>query len=131
MALEALHLIPCDDVVPDPSNYHRLTIVGLLTAIRASAAPPFPLIRPVFCVLLLVTGGQGNRELELRVAQDRTGNEVFRTRRRRVRFLGDPAAILPMKFEIRNCSFPAAGLYWVQVWSDGSMLARQKLFLRT
>ncbi len=38
--------------------------------------------------------------------------------------------ILPMKFEIRNCNFPAAGLYWVEVMCDGSLLARKKLFLR-
>jgi hypothetical protein len=130
MALEALHLIPCDDVVPDPSNYHRLTVVGLLTMIRARATPSFPLVQPVFCVLLLVTGGQGMRELELHITQDQTGSDVFRTRQRQVRFLGDPAAILPMKFEIRNCSFPAPGLYWVQVWCDSSMLSRKKLFVR-
>jgi hypothetical protein len=130
MPLEVLHLIPCDDVVPDPTNYHRLTVVGLLMVTRASATPPFPVVRPVFRVLLLVTGGQGLAELELRITQDQTGNHVFRTRRRQLRFLGDPTAILPMKFEIRNCNFPAAGLYWVEVICDGSLLARKKLFLR-
>jgi len=130
MPLEALQLIPCDDVAPDPSNYHRLTVVGLLTVIRARAAPPFPVVRPVFCVLLLLTGGQGAGDLELRITQDPTGNQIFRTRRRQLRFVGDPAAILPVKFEIRNCSFPDAGLYWVEVMWQGSTLARTKLFLR-
>jgi hypothetical protein len=130
MALEALHLIPCDDVVPDPSNYHRLTVAGLLTVIRARTAVPFPVVQPVFCVLLLVTGGQGGGELELHITQDLTGNQIFRTRRRQVRFVGDPTAILPIKFEIRNCSFPAAGLYWLDVMWQGSTVARKKLFLR-
>jgi hypothetical protein len=130
MALEALHLIPCDDVVPDPGNYHRLTVVGLLTVIRARAAAPFPVVQPVFSVLLVVTGGQGAGELELRITQDLSGNPIFRTRRRQVRFVGDPAAKLPVKFEIRNCGFPAAGLNWGEVMWRGSMLVRKKLFLR-
>jgi hypothetical protein len=130
MPLEALQLIPCDDVTPDPANYHRLTVVGLLSVIRSRAAPPFPVVQPIFCVLLVVTGGQGAGELELRITQDVSGNQILRTRRRQVRFAGDPAAILPVKFEIRNCSFPAAGIYWVEAVWDGAILARRKLFLR-
>jgi hypothetical protein len=130
MPLEALHLIPCEDVVPAPGNYHRLTVVGLLSVIRAKGASSFPAVQPAFSVLLVVTGGLGAGELELRIVQDLTGNLTFRTRRRQVRFVGDPTAILPIKFEIRNSTFPAAGLYWVKAMWDGAILARAKVFLR-
>lgn len=42
--------------------------------------------------------------------QDQTGATIFRTRRRLLRFVGDSAAVLAARFQIRNYSFPAAGL---------------------
>jgi hypothetical protein len=67
----------------------------------------------------------------LRITEDRSGNVIFRTRSRPVRFVGDPAEVGGMLFRILNCSFPAAGLSWVEVIYDDSVLARQKLFLKT
>lgn len=130
MTPEVLYLILCDQVQTDPSNYHRLTILGLITSIRSSADPPFPVVQPLFCALVLLTGGRGSGELDVRVVENQTGTIIFRTRRREVRFIGDPAAVLGMRFHIRNCSFPAGGLYWVEVVYEGTVLARQKLFLK-
>jgi len=68
--------------------------------------------------------------LTLQIIEEGTGNAVFQTRPRQVRFVGDAAAVGGVVFRIRNCSFPAAGLYWVQVLLGGLVIARQRLFLR-
>jgi len=125
-----LYLILCNDVRPDPKDLHRLNIFGLLLSIRSRATPPFPAVRSLFSVLVILTGGQGSGELRVRVVQDQTGRTIFSTRPRLVRFLGDPAEVLGMRFSIQNCSFPEAGLYWVEVVYEGRALARQQLALK-
>ncbi len=126
-----LHLIPCDDVQIDPINYHRCNVFGLITSIRSAASPPYPVLHRQFLVLVVWTGGLGSGQLTLRVVQDRSGNSIFNTRPRQVRFVGDPTAIGGVAFRILNCTFPAEGLYWVEVIFAGSTIARQQLILRT
>jgi hypothetical protein len=131
MEPDVLYLILCDDVRPDPTNYQRLHVWGLLTSIRSGARPPFPLVQPRFSVLLILTGGQGSGELVLRIVRDSTESVVFKTRPRQVRFVGDPTAVLGMRFLIQNCTFPAPGLYWAQVMYRGAVLARQRLYVKS
>ena len=35
-----------------------------------------------------------------------------------------------LRFRIRNCLFPAMGLYWIQFWFNKQMLVRRALVLR-
>jgi hypothetical protein len=127
MSPEVLYLILCGDVQTDPTNYHRLMVVGLLTTIRSGT---FPVVEPDFSALLVLTGCQGSGELAVQVVQAQTGVAIFRTRRRLSRFVGDPADVVGARFRLRNCTFPVAGLYWVEAVYDGSVIARQQLFLR-
>jgi hypothetical protein len=131
MQMDVLYLILCENVQPDPANYHRLNVWGLLTSIRSRAHPPFPMVQPSVSVLVILTGGQGSGKLIVRVTRDETGAAVFTTRPRQVRFVGDPTAVLGMRFLIQNCTFPAAGLYWVEVEHSGSVLARQRLIVKS
>jgi hypothetical protein len=131
MEPEVRHFVLCDDVRTDPSNYQRINVLGLITSIRSTADPPFPVVHPLLCALVILTGGQGTGELVLRIFHAPTGRVVFRSPTRQVRFLGDPEAVLGTLFRIRNCSFPEAGLYWVEVVFGGSVIARQKLWLKT
>ncbi len=130
MEPEVLYLILCNRVKMDPNNYHRYNVFGLVTSIRSAVTPPFPVIHPELLAFVVWTGGRGVGELVLRVLEDRSSTAVFRTRPRQVRFVGDPTAVGGVLFRIRNCSFPAAGLYWVEVLFAGSLIARQRLFLR-
>jgi hypothetical protein len=131
MQPHVLYLILCDNAQSDPNNYHRINVFGLLTSIQSRAVPPFPVVRPLFCALVVMTGGQGTGELLVRVSRDQTGDIIFNTRPRQVRFVGDPQAVVGMLFHLQNCCFPAAGLYWVEVVYQGSVLARQQLSLKT
>jgi len=44
--------------------------------------------------------------------------------------VGDPTAIGGVIFHIQNGCFPAEGVYWVEVLFTGSVIARQRLFLK-
>lgn len=131
MQPDVLYLILCDDVQTDPNNYHRLNVFGLVASVQSTAHPPFPVVRPLLCALVILTGGKGTDELILQVFHERTGRVVFRSSPRQVRFVGDPEAVLGVVFRIRDCCFPAAGLYWVQLAYGGLVIARQKLCLKT
>lgn len=59
-----------------------------------------------------------------------TKTVIFRTPPRRVRFGGAPEENLGFVFRLCNCFFPTAGLYWIEVVFAGSVIARQKLWVR-
>ena len=130
MEPDVLYLILCTEVQTDPNNFHRYNVLGLITSIRSLTVPPFPVVQPQLLALVVWTGGQGQGELTLRIIEDHTGLTIFRTRPRQVRFVGDATAVGGVVFRILNCSFQAAGLYWVEVMFAGSVIARQRLFLR-
>ena len=129
MVLAVRYLLLCDDVQADPSNLLRLNILGLLTHIRSTRTPPFPVVRPRFCVLVILTDSQGSAELSLRIVQSDTGRIVFRNQPRRIQFVSAPREAIGIKFFIKNCAFPAEGLYWVELIIDGAVAERQALSL--
>ena len=108
MGPEVRYFILCDGVDTDPENFLRVNVQGLITHIRSTARPPFPVVRPLFCVLIILTGCQGVGELSLRIVQVGTGRVIFRNQPRRIRFAGAPEDVAGFVFRIRNCSFPAA-----------------------
>jgi hypothetical protein len=129
MGPEVRYLILCDDVRADPTNLLRVDVLRLITHIRSTASPAFPVVRPLFCVLLILTGCRGAGELSLRIVQSDTGRVLFRNLPRRIQFSGAPEEAVGITFRLRNCSFPAAGLYWVECIFSGTFLARQALSL--
>jgi hypothetical protein len=102
MAPEIRYLILCDEVRADPKNFLRIDLLGLLTHLRSTATPPFPGVRPLFCVLVVLSGCQGVGEVSLRIVQAETGRVVFRNQPRRVRFAGDLLEAVGITFRIRN-----------------------------
>jgi hypothetical protein len=130
MQPDILHLIPCEAIQIDSSNFHRCNVLGLVTSIRSTAVPPFPVVRPEFNTLIVWPGCQGTGELMLRIVEERSAKVIFRTRPRQVRFVGDVAAVGGVVFRMQNCVFPAAGLYWIEIVYAGSVIGHQRLFLR-
>jgi hypothetical protein len=93
MPPDVLHLILCDEIQTDPANYHRCNVLGLVTSIRSTTAPSFPVVHPQLRALVVWTGGQGTGELALRIIQDTSAGVVFHGQPRQVRFVGDPATV--------------------------------------
>jgi hypothetical protein len=133
MEPEVRHLIVCDQVRIDPQNYHRIDILGLITRLRSTKKPPFPMVRPQLSVFVVLRAGEAagqTGDLSVRIVQDSTDRLIFHTRPRRIRFVQNPEDTSGVEFCIQNCSFPAAGLYWVECLFSGTVLGRQRLYAR-
>ena len=127
MEPEVRYLILCDEVEVAPANFHRLNVRGLLTHIRSRNRLGFPVLCSHFCVLLLLVECQGQGEIALRIVQGGTGSVIYRNQPRLVRFAGAPKDVVPIAFHLRNCSFPSAGVYWVECLYSGTVIGRQPL----
>ncbi len=124
------YMILCEDVQTDPDNPRRVTIVGLISAIQGLAQPPFPLLFRELCIFLQITECRGPAEGRIEILHADSGQVVFRTRTRTLLLGSDPLEVVGVTFRIRNCLFLEPGLYWVQFWYDGEMIAQQSLLLR-
>jgi hypothetical protein len=124
------YLIVCEDIQTDPVLPRRVSIVGLLSAIRSIDQPAFPLLYRELCVFLQLTECRGSAEGRIEIVHADSGNVEFRTRTRTIPFGTDPLEIIGVSFRIKNCLFREAGLYWVQFWYNETMMAQQPLLLR-
>jgi hypothetical protein len=124
------YLIVCEDVQTDPDNPRRVTLVGLLSAIRSVEQPPFPLLYRELCVFLQLTECRGPADGRIEVRHADSDQPVFRTRTRTIPFATDPLEVVGVTFRLRNCMFRAPGLYWIQFWYNEQMIAQQPLVLR-
>lgn len=124
------YLIVCEDVQIDPDNSRRVTLVGLISAIRSLEQPPFPLLFREICVFLQLTECRGSADGRIEIFHADSGQVVFRTRTRTIPFGNDPLEVVGTTFRIRNCLFHAMGLYWIQFGYNEAMIAEQPLLLR-
>jgi len=124
------YLIVCEDVQADPDNPRRVTLVGLLSAIRSLEQPAFPVLYRELCVFLQLTECRGPADGRIEIQHANSGQVLFRTRTRTIPFGSDPLELFAASFRIRNCLFPEAGLYWIQFWYNEQMVAQQPLLLR-
>jgi hypothetical protein len=124
------YLILCEDVQTDSDNPRRVTLVGLISAIRSLEQPPFPLLYREIGVFLQLTECRGPADGRIEIHHADSGQVVFRTRTRTIPFASDPLEVVGVTFRIRNCLFQEPGLYWVQFWYNEQMLAQQSLLLR-
>jgi len=129
MEPEIIHLIVCDDVEVDPRNVHRINLLGLITRMWSIADPPFPIVRPEFCIFAMFTGGKGPVEVAIRIVSEVTRQSIFRSNVRRIRFAGQPSDVTGATFRIRGCRFPVAGLYWIECLSAQNVIGRQRLWV--
>ncbi len=124
------YLIVCEEVQTDPDNPRRVSLVGLISAIRSIEQPSFPLLYREICVFLQLTECRGAAEGRVEIRNADSDQVVFRTRTRTIPFANDPLEVSGITFRLRNCLFPAASLYWVQFWYNEQMIAQQSLVLR-
>jgi hypothetical protein len=124
------YLILCEDVQTDTDNPRRVTLVGLISAIRSLGQPPFPLLFREICVFIQLAECRGPADGRIEIHHEDSGQVVFRTRTRTIPFGSDPLEIVGVTFRIRNCLFQEPGLYWAQLWYNEQMIAQQPFVLR-
>jgi hypothetical protein len=122
------YMLLCEDWKLDPPR--RVTIIGLISNIHALDESPYPLLCRELCVFLALTECRGQADCQIVCVLEETGQKVFETPKRVISFGPDPLEILAVPFRIRDCPFPASGLYSVQFWYDGIMLEERPLRLR-
>ena len=121
------HFILCEEVRIDPANNLRTDVLGLLSNIRLRANQSFPFVRPVLCALLVTTGFKGSGELYVRIVREDPYRILFGLPPRQVRFVSEPNESTGLTFHVKDCSFPEAGVYWVECVFSGEVIARQPL----
>jgi hypothetical protein len=104
------YLIVCEDVQTDPENPRRITLVGLISAIRSVEQPPLPLLYREMCVFLQLTECRGPADGRIEICHEESGQVAFRTRTRTIPLASDPLEVLGVTFRIRNCLFQQPGL---------------------
>lgn len=124
------YMLLCDDWKLDPPHSRRVTIVGLISNIRALDDPAYPLLYRELCVFLALTEGRGQGEGRIICAFEETGQVIFETANRAISFGPDPLEVVGVPFRIRSCRFPLPGLYSVQFWYDGIKVEERPLRMR-
>jgi hypothetical protein len=123
------NLIVCEEIVEDPNNAKRISLVNLIHRIRALEEPPYPLLYRQLCVYVQLTGCRGPAEVKVEIREADTDTAIVETRPRTVRFPDNPLSLHGLRFRILDCRFPAAGLYWVRFWYENEMLVQQPIVL--
>jgi hypothetical protein len=124
------YMLLCDDWKMDPRGSQRVTIVGLISSIRSLEQPPYPLRYRELCIFLALTEGRGQGEGQIVCVFEETGQKIFQTAKRPIPFGPDPLEILGVPFRVRDCRFPAPGLYSVQFWYDDVLIEERPLRMR-
>jgi len=106
------HLIVCEDI---PAGTPRISLINLLGTLRSSSQPPFPFRYPKFYVYARLTEGRGVGEVRLEIEETDTQKVIYKSGSRRYNFGNDPLKVFNISFRVRDCVFPAAGLYSVQL----------------
>lgn len=119
----------CDEVRADPEHPQRIDVQGLITSIASRTDPPFPVVHPLFHVLVVLANFSGEGELSLRIVGADLETEVFRNRPRLIRVLSEARELVGIVFQLRNCRFPTAGVYWVECIFSDRVIGRQPIDL--
>jgi hypothetical protein len=124
------YMILCEQVLTDPANPKRVSIIGLMSAIRSLDSSPYPLRYREFTVFLQLAECRGAGTVRVEIQHADTGDVIFQTKERILNMGNDPLELLGITFKINDCLFPQSGLYWVQLWYNDGVLTQQPLILR-
>ena len=128
------YMLLCDDIQVDPDKAACVNVECLLSEIVSLEVPPFPLVREMFCIFLVLTECYGIGVAQIRVVYADREHEVplFGSPERALDFTGhSPLEVLGIVFRIRACRFPEPGRYAVQFWYNGEMVEERPLRLES
>lgn len=120
----------CENVRADPTKPQRVSLDGLLAAIRSIDVPAYPLIFPEICAYIQMTECTGTGRFRVQIHHPDTGTIVFQTRSYRGDFGTDPLVVHGMSFRLKNYRFRERGLYEFEFCYNGAVEAESFLILR-
>lgn len=125
------YMIVCDDVLTDPQRPGKPMLVGLICLVMPQGPEPrYPFVLDQMCVFLILTEGRGTGSCQLKLVIEETGQVVWETQPQAVVFGPDPLALRGLVFRDHQVPFPAPGVFLVQFWYDGQLLAQQPVSAR-
>lgn len=102
----------CDDMVSDPAR-NKLMIVGMFNAIRVPEGSAFPYTLGKLCIFAQLAGGIGEVPARLDIVRAATGDIIYSTGSRLLRFPGRQTTIT-FSLRLQQFPFPAPGEYLVE-----------------
>jgi hypothetical protein len=124
------HMLVCDNVAPSTTSAASLNVLGVVHTIRAKPGQAFPLRHPGLCVYLMLSGGVGTGEVQIRVVEADTGIDIFGSPAHHITYPTDRHEIAGLVFRITGCVFPQPGLYWVEFHHDGLIVRQVSVVVR-
>ena len=122
LVLPRVHvMVLCDRVQELGDEEDVFNLLGVRTRIYADS---FPYTPPRLYVYLQLSGHFGSASGAISVVHARTDQEVARQLIPSIQFRG-PLVLLPIYVRIRNCTFPEAGIYFIQTFFDGKLLGER------
>ena len=120
-------LIACEEIRPDGEDSKRISLLRITNAIRATA---YPAIRERFAVFAVVSNGRGTGDIWIEIREADADSVIYASPRERVTFPPNPLVLSGLSYRVRSLVFPRPGLYWIQLWYDGSAIADLPVVLK-
>lgn len=122
---DVLSLIICDQIITDRMT-GKQSLIGMFSRIHTRG---FPTTHPQVSIYVALTEGYGDTELMIRIVDGDEARPPIVEGKGKVRFK-DPRAIANLALQFHGLTFPAAGEYRVQLWSQGELLREARLDVR-
>ena len=123
-APEVLAMVLCDQVITDRMT-GKQSLIGMFSRVHARQ---FPAAHPQLCVFVMLTGGHGKTELQIRIVHANEDRPPIVEGRGGVDFK-DPRAIANLALQFHGLMFPRPGEYRVQLLAHGELLREARLDL--
>ena len=115
----------CDDVMVDSAS-GKVNLFNLWDAIRVPPDGAFPYCLPRLCVFVWWRDGLGKPKSRIDIVQASTGTLVRRTKDCILNFEQRTDSVFA-RYKLENCTFPAPGFYFVEVYCEGEFVDDQLL----
>jgi Family of unknown function (DUF6941) len=116
-----------DDVIEDPQS-RKVHLLGTFNAARPPGQPAFPYRPRQICVFAQLVGGVGEAPIHVEIIRAATEEVIYTFPERRIRFPTRHTTVSAC-FRVRDCVFPEAGTYIVELYCNNTFLDDRTLQL--
>ncbi len=116
-------MVVCDAIKESEEEVDVLHLHGVRNVLTV---PSFPALRPRLGVVAHMSGHRGHAFVRVVVNRLETDDLIYQSAPKDVEFLG-PTVVATVVFRLRNCVFPAAGVYYVQLYHENKLIGERPL----
>jgi hypothetical protein len=119
-------MVLCDTIEESDDEIGVYHLTGVRSVLHV---PAFPAFQPRLSVFVQMSGHRGEASFRIGIRQALTDDVIYQTKAKTIAF-HEPTLIVPVVFRLRNCTFPAAGLYYAEILHDEKLVGERRLQLR-